>query len=1098
MGSYLSSWVSNTPQFELLDEKRVASGSMKEAAELRKFIDSASLGDVESMNTASKVTWQLVRSLPPNHRFRCIYLHYLGSAFLRRAVAGRFTELSLAIETFRIVAHLASNGDQNGAIYVHSLARALSIRFEHTTQIEDLNEVVQIIDDSTYAIRDHPDFPLCLGLLGQALRERFNQTGSTKDLSRAVEVYTESVATNTPDRGRPIRLHNLGTVLFTQHEWLNAHDSTILDKAILMHQKALKELPQSDPNRYAFENNLAVVFLRRYSVTGNMDDLEAAITLNGNVLQSTVETHEQRGKFHATRCDALRLLYIHTRSETYLNDAIVEGAKAICGKFSSPSRGDDACMLANALVQRFLALGDLSDSNRAVSAYESAIALIPANSPRRAMYLDYLGRILQQRSSRWHLQGELDKAIEMHSETIKSVPRAHPKRDSYLYGLGTAYKLRYERNNSDKDAKAAKRTILDSANSPDSDHQMMCFNQLGNLFLVQFIRNKKLEDLIQAIAASEKAARAPNHQPIQKAQYLFNLGMVYIHGATYLMSKEYEDKALSAFEASSHIPSAPPAVRINAMANAAFVFKKRDASKEYQLLKGAVELLPNVAPNTMSRFRQQFEISQFPGLATAAAAASLATENNLFEAIRLLELGKGILTAQFLDTRADIKELQEMHPELANRYIQLRDIVDSDPTQNAWNEDEWAVNAKRQYEASTQFAEVIQRIREEANFHRFLMEPSERDVTALASQGPVVIFNVSDLRSDAILVTQQGVVCQPLPMLKVSDLRQKAIDMRKSLDWVKVSSYTKAMRVMKKVLEWLWDVAVGPVLSRLGLDQPPKENKWPRIWWVANGLLNTLPLHAAGYHEHGSTKNSMDCVISSYVPTLRSLDHARRKASLISSQDNDVTTILVAGMPTTPKMKNLSCVEEETKCVAEALPDFVNKCILLSCTRDEVLYKLRTASMVHFACHGESNLEPSESKLFLEDWERSPFTVADITALRLERGRLAYLNICHAASNSVLRLLDEHIHLAGACMLAGFPHVIGTLWRVDDKHSADVAISVYNGIKSTGTSLHFHDSAESLHNAVRRLREETRHVEGFSCEFSDDPLKWAPYIHLGA
>ena len=1097
MGSYLSGWYRGTPQYELLDEKRVAVGSYKEATELRDFIDSASLGDVESMNTAMRVTWQLVQSLPPNHRFRCHYLYYLGNAILRRAVAGRPTELNAAIEVLRAAVHLATLDDENGAIFIHTFARALSVRFEQTGQIEDLNEVIQIIDDSASSIRAHQDFPLCLGLLGQALRMRFHQTGSAEDLHRACEVYKESVATNTPDRGWAIRLHNLGGVHFNQYDWLH-NDSTILDRAILMFQKSLQELPQNDPNKWTFENNLAIALLRRYGVSGNIDDLEAAITLNENALQSTLETHGSRGNFYATRCNAFRLRYKQTRSETYLNDAIVAGAKSMSGQCSSRSPGVNACMLANALFDRFLALGDVSDSNRAVSTYESAIALTPVNSLDRAMYIDNLGQLLQERWSRLHLAEDLDKAIELHSNVMKSAPRRHPKRCAYAFSMATACQSRYQRSNRDEDYETAKRMILEASNSPDSKFQMMCFNQFGRLFLGRFIRKRKIDDLILAIAASDKAARAGQENPMQKASYLFTLGIVSIHGASYTKSIELEDKALSAFVASSQIPSAPPSFRVSGMAYAAAILKKRDAKKQCWLLKSAVEMLPFVAPRTMSRVRQQLELSKFGGLATEAASASLETEDNVFEAIKLLELGKGIITAQILSARADVTELEKKHPELAKRYTLLRDIVDFDQMRDSAGDVEWAVSVSRQYEASVEFADVIQRIREEADFKSFLLEPSERDVTTLASIGPIVIFNVSDLRSDAILVTEQGVICQPLPMLRISDLSEKAISMRTSLDRLTLATRMEAKRAVKRTLEWLWDVAIGPVLSRLGLDQPPRGNTWPRIWWVANGLLNTLPLHAAGYHEPGSTRNAMDCVISSYIPTLKSLDYARRKASRISSEEFATTTFLMTGMPTTPKMKALQYVEEETKCVVEALPDFVTKDVLLSCTKDEVLLKLRTSSIVHFSCHGESNNEPSESKLFLEDWECNPFTVADITALRLERAQLAYLNICQAASSNVPSLLDEHIHLAGACMLAGFPHVIGTLWQVDDKSSADVAISVYNGIKSSVTSLNFHDSAESLHNAVRRLKEETRHVEGFSRDVSDDPSVWAPYIHLGA
>jgi hypothetical protein len=40
-------------------------------------------------------------------------------------------------------------------------------------------------------------------------------------------------------------------------------------------------------------------------------------------------------------------------------------------------------------------------------------------------------------------------------------------------------------------------------------------------------------------------------------------------------------------------------------------------------------------------------------------------------------------------------------------------------------------------------------------------------------------------------------------------------------------------------------------------------------------------------------------------------------------------------------------------------------------------------------------------------------------------------------------------------------------------------------------------AAESLNRAVRSLRDRTRVIEGFRRPVPDDPLFWAPFIHLG-
>ena len=63
---------------------------------------------------------------------------------------------------------------------------------------------------------------------------------------------------------------------------------------------------------------------------------------------------------------------------------------------------------------------------------------------------------------------------------------------------------------------------------------------------------------------------------------------------------------------------------------------------------------------------------------------------------------------------------------------------------------------------------------------------------------------------------------------------------------------------------------------------------------------------------------------------------------------------------------------------------------------------------------------------------------------------VAYLSVCHAANKRIPTLLDEFVHLTGTCQLAGFPQVIGTLWQISDKRSAELAVSVYDAILDGG------------------------------------------------
>jgi CHAT domain-containing protein len=87
-------------------------------------------------------------------------------------------------------------------------------------------------------------------------------------------------------------------------------------------------------------------------------------------------------------------------------------------------------------------------------------------------------------------------------------------------------------------------------------------------------------------------------------------------------------------------------------------------------------------------------------------------------------------------------------------------------------------------------------------------------------------------------------------------------------------------------------------------------------------------------------------------------------------------------------------------------------------------------------------------------------------------------------------LLDESISLSSAIQLSGYPSVIGILWQVDDIHSAKLATDVYGRILKRKGGLDVRRSAESLHKAVRDLRDRTRFMK------KHDSLIWASYYNL--
>jgi len=87
--------------------------------------------------------------------------------------------------------------------------------------------------------------------------------------------------------------------------------------------------------------------------------------------------------------------------------------------------------------------------------------------------------------------------------------------------------------------------------------------------------------------------------------------------------------------------------------------------------------------------------------------------------------------------------------------------------------------------------------------------------------------------------------------------------------------------------------------------------------------------------------------------------------------------------------------------------------------------------------------------------------------LELSHARLAYLSACSTAITQNQNLLDEAVHLAAGFQLAGFPHVIGTLWPILDATAAAIANDFYLGLTDPDGTLHPERAAQAIHQAIR-------------------------------
>jgi CHAT domain-containing protein len=270
-----------------------------------------------------------------------------------------------------------------------------------------------------------------------------------------------------------------------------------------------------------------------------------------------------------------------------------------------------------------------------------------------------------------------------------------------------------------------------------------------------------------------------------------------------------------------------------------------------------------------------------------------------------------------------------------------------------------------------------------------------------------------------------------------------------------------------QTLEWLWDTIASPVLGVIGFTETPPSNKWPRIWWIPTGPLIQMPLHAAGYHRQEGSKAVLDRVLSSYGSSIRNIIRGRREAVQASIPDQ----ALLVAMEHTLGHDSLSFAVKEIDSVKRIIESIKINPIIPERTKKYITQYLPECQIFHFAGHGLAHIDdPSQSCLLLEDWETDSLKVSDIFDMDFRKGApfLAYLSACGTGQIKNETSFDENINLIGACQIAGFRHVIGTLWSVQDEMSVRMATMTYKELKDSDIS--DNSICRGLHKATCELR----------------------------
>jgi tetratricopeptide (TPR) repeat protein len=542
-------------------------------------------------------------------------------------------------------------------------------------------------------------------------------------VDEAIGLYREALGLR-PAPNRPISLHSLATVL--QRRFTQTGQIEDVDEAIALHREVLGLRPAPHLDRSSSLNNLAIVLDTRFGYTGQIEDVDEAIALHREALELRPAPYPNRSISLNNLANVLQRRFGHTGRIEDIDEAIALHREAL-GLL--PDFHLDRSMslnnLANVLNTRFAHTGQIEDVDEVVAMYREALRLLPTPHPGRSTSLNNLAIVLQTRFDQTGHIEDVDEATALHQEALGLLPTLHPNRPTSL-------------------------------------------NNLAAVLNTRFGHTGRIEDVDEAIGLYREALRLLPAPHPDRSNSLHNLAEVFL--MKYYNSQQSLDlqHALDAFQASVAYEYAPAFQR--------FRHAKRwicvaDLSQyPLEAYQAAIALLPRIVTLDLDLPSRQALTSGIDGLARDAAASAIRS-GEYGKAITFLEEGRSVFWSQALQLRAPLAELESKAPSLVKEFKNLSHSLE----QGSQRETSWSLSSSSEKRLDTEreaahhrslhrnWLSVLESIRSLDGLHDFLLPTSFDKLQKAAARGTIVILNASDSGCAALIVTLSNVAHVPLP-----------------------------------------------------------------------------------------------------------------------------------------------------------------------------------------------------------------------------------------------------------------------------------------------------------------------------------------------
>ncbi|KAH7378537.1 CHAT domain-containing protein [Cadophora sp. MPI-SDFR-AT-0126] len=893
-------------------------------------------------------------------------------------------------------------------------------------------------------------------------------TSRETSLKRPRASTANTTPTLPPHRRRPPKIETTKAYMFKGlHPLYTRHNITDPER---WHKYI--EIRCDDPHRPMILNNLAAVLQHKLARQGSEDEISVAISLVQEGLDHPALVTFDRPMLLSNMSHFIGRRYEHSNNRDDLRvDLILVAFSQVLHRTSCTSTSAHLKLIEKACDLAEEAVNVTSSSERQLRAQYSHNAGL------------YFG--LKAQGEHGTLE-DIENAVRYSESAVSAILKQHYLYRKYLHALGIHLGLLSARMNSLPILERAIQTVqeaVDMVQDNKKDKAEHC-DSLARLVHRKFEMTKSSEDLYRARELGTYAVEmTPNPASIScLSNYWedsYSLSNSFLR--KYTVTKAHEDlrSAIDVYTRGANAEFSPPKSLILAARNAARLqLEAGDLEEAFVTLEKAVHLLPKLNPR---HFRSQDKIhatsnSHVTNLASDTAALGLATGKSPMVALQILESGNAVILASVVDCRNDVTGLRERDEGLCDEFETLRKELDASPNtllqlNPVINSHDMESKARRRRRfVAQQLDLVIAKIRDLEGFHDFLLPPSEETLKALSACGPIIVLNQSFLvaRCDVIVVTPGDVTSLHLDFMKY--------------DKIQITGETEQFNLEK-------DVYVGGLRT---FGRRNNQLSWP---------FNVMPIHAAGQNSPGCLENSYSLFISSYVPSLKTLRYVRERNFTLL--DAEKPSLLVATMADTPGATSLKGVVLEASSIVSLASDKLDVRHLAEPTANDVVEAMTSSNAAHFSCHGSTVVHnPSLSALIFKKNSdlnngtschiQDPLTVGAISILNAaipgnSNMQLAFLSACSSASVDNQSLGNEALHIAGGFLLAGFVHVVATLWLVRDDVCVEISTRFWTellgnfGVQES-TVQRNERVRRTLHLAVRSVKE----------KHWDQPQLWAP------